>query len=90
MEFTYVLPGWEGSTADSRVLKDALFRTHPIRIPRGEGITYFNILNYESRLIMSFFFLSIFLGTYYLVDVGFTDGEGFLAPYRGQRYHLKE
>ncbi|PWA74366.1 myb/SANT-like domain, Harbinger transposase-derived nuclease domain protein [Artemisia annua] len=25
---------------------------------------------------------------YYLVDAGYTNGEGFLAPYRGQRYHL--
>lgn len=27
---------------------------------------------------------------YYLVDVGYTNGEGFLAPYRGQSYHLNE
>lgn len=27
-------------------------------------------------------------GHYYLVDAGYTNGEGFLAPYRGQRYHL--
>ncbi|KAJ9538565.1 hypothetical protein OSB04_031298 [Centaurea solstitialis] len=27
---------------------------------------------------------------YYLVDAGYTNGEGFLAPYRGQRYHLNE
>ncbi|XP_037450574.1 uncharacterized protein LOC119320706 [Triticum dicoccoides] len=25
---------------------------------------------------------------YYLVDVGYTNAKGFLAPYRGQRYHL--
>ena len=25
---------------------------------------------------------------YYLVDAGYTNGKGFLAPYRGQRYHL--
>ncbi|KAF7808351.1 protein ALP1-like [Senna tora] len=29
-------------------------------------------------------------GQYYLVDVGFTNSRGFLAPYRGQRYHLSE
>ncbi len=29
-------------------------------------------------------------GTYYLVDAGYTNGEGFLAPYRGQRYHLND
>ena len=31
-----------------------------------------------------------FEGTYYLVDAGYTNGEGFLAPYRGQRYHLND
>ncbi|KAH6786868.1 hypothetical protein C2S52_006420 [Perilla frutescens var. hirtella] len=29
-------------------------------------------------------------GYYYLVDAGYTNGKGFLAPYRGQRYHLSE
>ncbi|KAL0550023.1 hypothetical protein IC582_014519 [Cucumis melo] len=27
---------------------------------------------------------------YYLVDAGYPNAEGFLAPYRGQRYHLQE
>jgi hypothetical protein len=27
-------------------------------------------------------------GHYYLVDAGYPNGEGFLAPYRGQRYHI--
>ncbi|XP_058009017.1 uncharacterized protein LOC131183108 [Hevea brasiliensis] len=29
-------------------------------------------------------------GYYYLVDAGYTNCEGFLTPYRGQRYHLNE
>ncbi|CAA0819606.1 Unknown protein, partial [Striga hermonthica] len=29
-------------------------------------------------------------GNYYLVDGGYTNGPGFLAPYRGVRYHLDE
>ncbi|XP_057535251.1 uncharacterized protein LOC130813435 [Amaranthus tricolor] len=29
-------------------------------------------------------------GSYYLVDAGYTNCEGFLAPYRGHPYHLKE
>ncbi|KAF7826506.1 protein ALP1-like [Senna tora] len=29
-------------------------------------------------------------GCYYLVDAGYTNDEGFLAPYRGQRYHLND
>lgn len=32
----------------------------------------------------------MFQGYYYLVDAGYTNCEGFLAPYRGHRYHLKE
>ncbi|KAL6883505.1 hypothetical protein ACP4OV_010919 [Aristida adscensionis] len=29
-------------------------------------------------------------GKYYLVDAGYTNGPGFLAPYRSTRYHLNE
>ncbi|KAL6311048.1 hypothetical protein AAG906_011933 [Vitis piasezkii] len=29
-------------------------------------------------------------GYYYLVDAGYTNGKGFLAPYRGKRYHLND
>ncbi|CAL5351342.1 unnamed protein product [Camellia sinensis] len=61
MQFIYVLPGWEGSASDSRVLRDAISRPNGLRVPTG---------------------------CYYLVDAGYTNGEGFLAPYRGQRYHL--
>lgn len=32
----------------------------------------------------------MYLGCYYLCDAGYTNGEGFLAPYRGQRYHLND
>ncbi|XP_021753802.1 protein ALP1-like [Chenopodium quinoa] len=55
MQFIYVLPGWEGSAHDMRVLQNALSRPNGFRVPRG-----------------------------------YTNCEGFLAPYRGQRYHLKE
>ncbi|KAG8377357.1 hypothetical protein BUALT_Bualt08G0024700 [Buddleja alternifolia] len=27
---------------------------------------------------------------YYLCDFGYTNGDGFLAPYRGVRYHMQE
>nr|XP_043630029.1 protein ALP1-like [Erigeron canadensis] len=29
-------------------------------------------------------------GTYYLCDAGYANAEGFLTPYRGQRYHLND
>ncbi|KAG8478914.1 hypothetical protein CXB51_028756 [Gossypium anomalum] len=62
MQFVYVLPGWKGSVADGRVLRDAISR-HGLKVPHG---------------------------CYYLVDAGYTNCEGFLAPFRGQRYHLNE
>ncbi|KAH9730551.1 DDE Tnp4 domain-containing protein [Citrus sinensis] len=63
MQFIYVLPGWESSTHDMRVLKDALTRRNGLKVPHGY---------------------------YYLVDAGYTNGMGFLSPYRGERYHLSD
>ncbi|KAJ9535156.1 hypothetical protein OSB04_un001763 [Centaurea solstitialis] len=34
--------------------------------------------------------LKVPLGNYYLADGGYVNGNGFLAPYRGTRYHLRE
>lgn len=33
--FVYVLPGWEGSAADGRVLRDAVNRVNGLKVPRG-------------------------------------------------------
>ncbi|KAH6763061.1 hypothetical protein C2S52_020494 [Perilla frutescens var. hirtella] len=63
MQFVYVLPGWEGSAADSRILCDALNRANGLKVPKGH---------------------------YYLCDNGYANSEGFLTPYKGVRYHLKE
>ncbi|CAL1380873.1 unnamed protein product [Linum trigynum] len=62
MRFTYVLPGWEGSASDSRVLRDALSRKNGLKVPKNK---------------------------YYLMDGGYANGPGFLAPYRVTRYHLQ-
>ncbi|KAL8489863.1 hypothetical protein ACS0TY_025665 [Phlomoides rotata] len=35
MQFVYVLTGWEGSAADSRVLHDAVNRANELKVPRG-------------------------------------------------------
>ncbi|KAL6213713.1 hypothetical protein ACLB2K_013157 [Fragaria x ananassa] len=35
MQFIYVLPGWEGSAADSRVLRDSISRRHGLRVSHG-------------------------------------------------------
>ncbi|KAF2306430.1 hypothetical protein GH714_018010 [Hevea brasiliensis] len=35
MQFIYVLPGWEGSTHDGRVLRDAISRPNGLKVPQG-------------------------------------------------------
>ncbi|GLT45300.1 hypothetical protein SLA2020_191390 [Shorea laevis] len=61
LQFVFVLPKWEGSASDSRVLRDAIARENGLRVP----VVY-----------------------YYLVDAGYTNGPGFLAPYRGTRREM--
>ncbi|KAL0408423.1 UNVERIFIED_CONTAM: hypothetical protein Sradi_1776700 [Sesamum radiatum] len=35
IQFIYILTGWEGSAADSRVLRDAIHRPNGLRVPSG-------------------------------------------------------
>ncbi|XVF41051.1 hypothetical protein PTKIN_Ptkin01aG0248900 [Pterospermum kingtungense] len=35
MQFIYILPGWEGSTADSRVLRNAISRGNGLKVLKG-------------------------------------------------------
>lgn len=37
MQFIYVLPGWEGSVHDGRLLRDAIYRPNGLKIPRGKN-----------------------------------------------------
>ena len=36
MQFIYVLPGWESSIADGRVLQNAISRRNGLRVPHGK------------------------------------------------------
>ena len=40
MKFTFVLPGWEGSAFDSRVLREAISKPNGLRIPIGKYIFF--------------------------------------------------
>ena len=42
MQFIYVLPGWEGSTSDSRVLRDAVSRRNGLTVPHGKYMVFIN------------------------------------------------
>lgn len=35
LRFIYLLPGWEGSAGDSRILRDAISRPLGLKVPRG-------------------------------------------------------
>ncbi|XVF59148.1 hypothetical protein PTKIN_Ptkin07bG0252500 [Pterospermum kingtungense] len=48
LQFVYVLPGWEGSVADSRVLRDAITRRHGLKVPNGK-LSYNNRKKQMSR-----------------------------------------
>ena len=37
MQFIYVLPGWEGSAHDGRVLRDAVTRRNGLKVPQGNN-----------------------------------------------------
>ena len=86
LRFVYILPGWEGSVADSRVLRDAVTRPNGLKVRRGK----------HNQAICSKIWLCCFIhyldmaGTYYLCDNGYANSEGFLTPFKGVRYHLKE
>lgn len=43
MKFIYVLSGWEGSAADSRVLRDAITRPNGFQVPRGILYNYIDV-----------------------------------------------
>ena len=37
MQFIYVLPGWEGSAHDGRVLRDVMTRRNGLKVPQGNN-----------------------------------------------------
>ena len=92
MQFIYVLPGWEGSAHDGRVLRDAISRDDGLKIPQGIIVT--TSLSFSMFLECTWtnkvYVLFKFKGCYYLVDAGYCNAPGFLAPFRGERYHLNE
>ena len=42
MQFIYVFPGWEGSTSDSRVLRDAVSKRNGLTVPHGKYAVFRN------------------------------------------------
>jgi hypothetical protein len=89
MFFTFVLAGWPGSAHDMRVLDDAIarFSNKFKQAPRGTHISVFHrfliVGNQQLQVLHG-------VGKFYLVDSGYANRRGFLAPYRQTRYHLQD
>ncbi|KAL0437599.1 UNVERIFIED_CONTAM: hypothetical protein Sradi_0467800 [Sesamum radiatum] len=55
-----------------------------------KGSVSVNVLGVCDREMCFIYVLAGWEGNYYLVDSGYSNREGFLSPYKGVRYHLKE
>ncbi|KAL0451546.1 UNVERIFIED_CONTAM: hypothetical protein Slati_1132700 [Sesamum latifolium] len=78
MQFIYVLSDWEGSAANSRVLRDAIHRDGGLRVPNG------------CAFIDRIFTITVMQVTIIYVTMVMQTLKGFLTPYSGVRYHLRE
>ena len=90
MRFTFVVAGWPGSAHDTRILNHALAKfadQFPVP-PKGRKMSY--VLQYVVSLIIFLVLTCIFSGKYYLVDSGYPNRTGYLAPFKGSTYHLPE
>ena len=65
MEFTYVLPGWEGSAHDGRVLRYALSRPNGLKVPQGNNKAKFIFSDHNILTIINNFFF-LYLSRYIL------------------------
>ena len=52
MEFIYILPGWEGSAHDGRVLRDAISRPHGLKVSKGNHQIIKIIKNFEYNIFV--------------------------------------
>ncbi|XP_057775531.1 uncharacterized protein LOC130994506 [Salvia miltiorrhiza] len=56
LRFVYILSGWEGSAADSRILRDAINRPHGLKVPKGNTTT---ITTYSLNLNLVHIYIAI-------------------------------
>nr|KAJ0191564.1 hypothetical protein LSAT_V11C800427090 [Lactuca sativa] len=63
-------------------------RPHGLKIPHGMIYIKHKATQYYQYSLTKY--VESIVGTYYLCDAGYTNGEGFLTPYRGKRYHLND
>ncbi|XP_078155584.1 uncharacterized protein LOC144551490 [Carex rostrata] len=61
LKFTYVLVGWEGTVSDSKMIKNALTKRYPLKIPQGKYYLVDAGFMIKSGLIFFRFHVYVFL-----------------------------
>nr|GEV48149.1 hypothetical protein [Tanacetum cinerariifolium] len=52
MQFTYVLPGWEASAADGRILHSVMIRENGLKVNKEKAEEYFNMKHSSARNVI--------------------------------------
>ncbi|XP_026429150.1 protein ALP1-like [Papaver somniferum] len=81
LKFTYIYAGWEGSANDSRILWETL-SNRSMMFPHAPEVCASICFEFTLSMVANIY--------YYVVDAGYPNMPGFLAPYRGVRYHLHD
>lgn len=90
MVFTFVLAGWPGSVHDMRVF-DSAMSTYSHKFPHPPTGTHIGANDFQFSNSLYVHLQGIGgVGKYYLVDSGYTNRPGYLAPYKGSKYPLPE
>ncbi|CAN0925211.1 hypothetical protein LINGRAHAP2_LOCUS34622 [Linum grandiflorum] len=92
MRFTYVMAGWEGTTNDSRIVLETASNPNnqfPMP-PLGMVQIFLATLQFPFKDFKLFFTYHLIAGKYYIVDFGYSNIPGFLAPYRGYTTYFQE
>jgi hypothetical protein len=72
----------------TRVFNDTLNRYSDEFPHPPEGLLL--ISTFPFLMLISCLTITLCVGKYYLIDSGYPNRKGFLAPYKGQRYHVPE
>jgi hypothetical protein len=92
MRFTFVLARWSGSVHDMRVFNDALEKfgnkfSHP---PECMHVLFNVFFILAVVFVMLLTQVLCCVEKFYFVDSGYPNQPGYLAPYKGTKYHVPE
>jgi hypothetical protein len=91
LRFTFAVAGWPGSAHDTRILQRTIEK-YPVEFPTPPGGNILHLLyshDYKCIIVCFIFFL-LCADTYYLVDSGYPNRKGFLAPFKNNTYHIPD